>query len=139
MPHLMKMVSKRFPNCPGVTINGLDMQGKALENEKLVGIKICETIPYLEAAIDIAKSNDIQIKIYSIPPCLMSEKYRKYIGLKFRSSVITKTPNSDMQKVNIMYGTVEKCKSCVYYKICTGTWYSYFDYYGTDELKPIRQ
>ena len=139
MPQIIELVSRRFPNCPGITINGLDMQGKALENEKLVGVRIRETIPYIEAAIDAANNNGIHITIYSILPCLMGEKYRKYIGRKLRSTVITKTPASDMLKVKIMYGTVEKCKDCIYYKTCTGTWYSYFDHYGTDEIKPIRQ
>ncbi len=139
MPQLIELVSRRFPNCPGITINGLDMQGKALENEKLVGIRIRETIHYIEAAIDAAKNSGIRITAYSIPPCLMREKYRKYIGLKHRSNVITKTPNSNMLKMKLMYGTVEKCKECIYYKTCTGTWYSYFDHYGTDEIKPIRQ
>ncbi|MCK5233671.1 MAG: radical SAM protein [Candidatus Aenigmarchaeota archaeon] len=139
MPHLIEMVIRRFPNCPGITINGLDVQGKALKNDKIICINIRETIPYIEAAIDVAKKNGLYITLYSIPPCMVKEKYRKYIGRKHKSNIFTKTPTTDMLKVTLMYGTVDKCKGCVYYKTCTGTWYSYFDYYGTDELKPIRQ
>lgn len=137
MPQIVEMVAKTFFECPGITINGMDMQGKALINKDSIGIRLSEAIPWVEKAIDVADKYGLQIKTYTIPPCLLGEKYRKHVGIKFRSMVISKTPGMDMGRIELAYGTTEKCRDCKQFASCTGGWNSYFDVYGTEELKPI--
>lgn len=138
MPQLVEMIAQRFPECPGIIINGLELQGQALINKDLIGVKLSDTAQYVESALDIAKEYNLKVIVYSIPPCILSEEYRKFSGVKKRSTVISKTPLADMQHVKLTYGTVELCKECRYYPRCTGAWYSYLNVYGTDELKPVK-
>ncbi len=137
MPQLAELMARKFPESPGISINGLEMKGKALTNKNWVGVRLKDAAPYIEKAIDTAKNLGFKIITFSIPPCVFSEGYRKYAGVKRRSSVLSKTPKVDLLSVNLTYGTIEKCKPCRYYPACTGTWYSYLDVYGTEEISPI--
>lgn len=138
LPLLVEMIAKTFPECPNFSINGLDVQGKALENIDTIGVRITDAAPYIEKAMDNAEKYGLNLKAYSIPPCLLGAKYRKYLGKKHRSKVTAKTPTTDMEDVELTYGTVEKCTGCSLFEKCTGTWHTYFDHYGTGELKPVR-
>lgn len=137
LPQIVELVATNFFECPGITINGLDVLGRALINKDIIGVRLRNVAPYVEKAIDVANQYDLKIKVFSIPPCVLSEDYRKFNGVKHRTHVITKTPCVDAHTVALTYGTVEKCRGCRYFKDCTGSWYSYFDVYGTDELHPI--
>ncbi len=137
MPQLVELLARKFPKSPGISINGLEMKGKALTNKNMVGVRLKDAAPYIEKAIDAANDLGFKIVTFSIPPCVFSEGYRKYAGVKRRSSVLSKTPKVDLRSVDLTYGTVEKCRTCRYYPHCTGTWYSYLDVYGTEEISPI--
>ncbi len=137
MPQIVEMIAGYFPECPGITINGLDVLGKALLNKDLIGVRLRDAAPYVEKAIDAANDYGLKIKVYSIPPCVLGEGYRTFCGTKVRHTVISMGPEKEAHRARLTYGTVDKCRGCRYFDECTGTWYSYFDAYGTDELKPV--
>lgn len=137
IPQLIDMTAQAFPQSHGLSINGLEMKGNALKYKEIVGVRLKDAAPHIEKAIDKAKEQGFRVITYSIPPCVFKEEYRRYVGRKRRTSIITKTPTVDLRSVMLTSGTIEKCKPCKYYQNCTGTWYSYLDVYGTEELSPI--
>lgn len=137
LPQIIELIAKNFPDCPGISINGLDVQGNALVNKDVIGVHLSDAAEHIEKAIDVAHRQGFKIILYSIPPCVLDDDYRKFVGMKRRNSVYIKTPKSNMDYVRLNYGTVEKCKCCRYFAECSGTWHSYYKYYGTDEIKPI--
>lgn len=137
MPEIIELIAQKYPKCPGIIINGLEIQGRALINKELIGIRLRETIPSIEKAIDSAGRYGIDVKVYSIPPCMFGEDYRKFAAMKLRSTVISKTPKANMCEIPLTYGTIKKCSGCSAERTCTGCWHSYFKAYGTDEIMPI--
>ncbi|MBU4300501.1 MAG: radical SAM protein [Nanoarchaeota archaeon] len=137
MPNLVEMVAQTLPECKWITLNGLELSGRALKNKDMLGIRISDTKTHIEKAIDMANKYGLRIATYSIPPCILSKDYWKYVGRKRRNVIITKTPTTDMKRVELTYGTVPECKECRFFNGCTGAWYSYFEVYGKDELKPV--
>ncbi len=137
MPEFVEFVAQTFPECEGITINGLDISGKALEDRDSLAYKLPDCIPYVQKAIDCANKYNLKIRIFSIPLCLFDESYREYVGLKNRTTIMCKSPEEESSSVSLFYGTADKCAPCIYKSNCSGTWYNYYKYYGTDELKPI--
>jgi MoaA/NifB/PqqE/SkfB family radical SAM enzyme len=137
MPHLVEMIAQKFPECGWIIMNGLEFTGRALANKDMVGIRISDTVPFVENAIDVANKYGMKIVVYSIPPCVLRKEYWRSVGRKKRNYVITKTPNVDMKQVELSYGTVDSCNGCRFIEWCTGAWYSYLNQYGKDEIHPV--
>ncbi len=138
LPDIVKLVAQTFFDCPGITINGLDMVGKALINKDSMGMRLSDAVPYIEKAIDVANEYGLTIQLRTIPPCMLPKKYRKFAAKELRNSTIIKNPDTDLTRFKLKYGTIKKCEGCSYVSNCMGVWYSYLDIYGTEEINPIR-
>ena len=66
-------------------------------------------LPYLEAAIDYLDDYDMPVSIYNLQPCLINQKYRKYIY------------NSIAEWKRVF---VSACDGCFMKKNCQGTFFS---------------
>lgn len=138
LPQMIEMLAQKFPTCSGIITNMVILNsGKALENKNLIGVRFKSTTPYLENAIDIGKRYGFKVWIYSAPPCLLSEKYRNYLGTRFHPSLIRKNDEGEITRVKTRNQTAEKCKFCRYVAVCADAWGDYFEMYGTDEVQPI--
>lgn len=139
LPHLVEMLAQRFPACSGIITNMVILNsGKALENKDIVGMRASDTVPYVENAIDAGKKYGFKIWVYSVPPCMLSKEYRKYLGTRFHPSLIRKNDKGGIERVKTDNPRPEKCKNCRYISECIGAWGDYFDNYGMTEITPIK-
>jgi len=137
LPELVQFAAQTFPNLRHMSINGLDVQGTVLRNKERVFVPIRTAKPYIQKALDSAMSQGISIRTYSLPVCLFDDPYRQFIGEQPQRNLICKSPTTETDSVAWTQGTIDKCSSCKYRSFCSGTWYSYFDNYGTEELTPV--
>ena len=135
MPQMIEFVAKNFPLVKNMSINGLDIRGRAEQFKDKVAVSFTKYIPYVNKAIDIAKKYNINIVLYSIPLCVLSEKYRTYAGAQPDLISVYKSPVAKVFNKTEKHGHIAKCEKCDLNKNCYGTWFSYFDVFGTKELK----
>ncbi|MCK5177284.1 MAG: radical SAM protein, partial [Candidatus Aenigmarchaeota archaeon] len=139
MPKIIEFIAKNFPLIKNISINGLDVRARAKTFKDMVAVSFTDYIPYAQKAIDIAKKYNINIVLYSIPLCVLDEKYRIYCGEQPDLVSLYKTPTIEVQNKTEDHGYVKECYSCKINKNCYGTWFSYYDVYGTSELKPVKE
>ena len=137
LPQIVQFIVQTYPTIKYVSLNWLDLAGSAIRNKNRVFIPFLNAIPYVQKALDVAVSNGLNIRTYSMPKCIFDEEYQSFVGVQLRPQLSCKTPSQLLDCVKWTSGTVDKCRGCVYIKNCTGTWYNYFNSYGTGEISPI--
>ncbi len=135
MPQIVEFVAKNFPSVKNMSINGLDIRGMALASKDKVAVSFTDYIPYVYKAIDIANKYNINMVLYSIPLCVLSKEYRNYAGQQPDTVSLYRSPSKEVQNKTDEHGAAPECYSCDLNKKCYGTWSSYYDAFGTGELK----
>lgn len=109
-----------------VTFVGLHFMpfGNVYENMEKVGIKITDTVSFVQKACNVLKKGGIASKLYHFPLCVLNEKYRK------EGELIA------LQKNKVVF--LDKCGECVLKDKCCGLWEFYSSVYGEEEFEPVR-
>lgn len=138
LPQLVEMLAQKFPECTGMITNMVILNNEQLlELKNVLSVRLSDTRPYVEEAIDTGERYGFKVQVYSIPPCILREEYQKYLGIRAHSAFIRKDPAGGMRRIDVPPHTPEKCKRCRHIYECDGVWDSYFDIHGTDEITPI--
>lgn len=136
LPDIVRFCAESFPESTHFGIDALDILGSADRNKGLLSVKLKESVPYIEKAIDVAVELGIRPSVLFVPLCVVKEEYRKYIGLN-EGLAMYKAPRIESLEVTLTRGPISKCAGCKYVQRCPGTWHSYFNNHGTDEIEPI--
>ncbi|RLG15001.1 MAG: hypothetical protein DRN66_00570 [Candidatus Nanohalarchaeota archaeon] len=134
MPQMVEFVARNFPLVKNMSINGLDIRARAEQFKDEVAVSFTKYIPYVHKAIDTANKYNINMVLYSIPLCVLDGKYRKYAGEQPDIISLYKSPGARVQNKTEDHGYVKECYNCEISKGCYGTWFSYYDVFGTGEL-----
>lgn len=135
LPELFNFITRRFPLVRYLGLHGTDYAGRAARHAMQVGVSLSAARPYIQKAIDAIQRHDVTLEIYYIPFCVLHPShwpYRRQIPfthLKESSLELTQFRGKD--------GKVPKCRKCVLYSQCDGTWPSYYRYFGTGAIRPI--
>lgn len=117
--------------------------GRGWENRSWIVPKKSEILPYLYKALEIGIKSGIPCYTEAIPYCFM-KGYEQCISER----IIPDGPVFDADVFVENYGEYrrnegkskhEKCKLCIYYKVCEGPWREYPQIYGWDEFKPVKK
>jgi len=101
----------------------IDIIGKAYKNRKKLVITYKEIMPYVEEGIKIFQNNNIKVRLYHFPLCILKPQYRKIA----EKVTVTET------RVTF----IEECYKCIYYNKCPRVWKTYAKLCGTEEFKAI--
>jgi cyclic pyranopterin phosphate synthase len=115
--------------------------GNALINKDEIAVRITDAAPYIKDSLDIVKDYNLDKAILtSVPICFMKgyEKYASSDLYPFRTEV--KGPGFSVNlddKLVDEKRKCEKCKECMYDRVCSGLRYDYVDIFGFDEVEPV--
>lgn len=115
--------------------------GTGWKNRNWIVPRKSEILPFLYEALNIGIRYNVPCYTEAIPYCFM-KGYEKFVV----ENIIPDGPVFDADFVLENYGEyrkregkvkAEKCKKCIYYKICEGPWKEYPQIYGWNEFKPV--
>lgn len=106
--------------------------GKAQDNYSVMVPRIKEVARYLEEAIKIDIENKINVRIESVPPCIM-EEYSPYINT-IKEESINQISEEDIKD----HIKPKDCQACRYDKVCVGIWKEYAEREGFEEFIPVK-
>lgn len=117
--------------------------GIAKDNMEELFVPISDTIPYIHEGLEIIEDYDLDKALtVSIPPCMIGEEYVEYASSEMtdlRTSVQGPDFKTSLdEKFEDEKKKSEKCEECKYYLLCDGVREEYVDYYGFDEIKPVK-
>jgi len=102
----------------------MEMEGRAGDNIKEVGITHTQAKPYLEELFSKIKNAPFEIRLYHFPLCALSPKLWSFIWRTLPEREITFLP---------------QCQTCSFQKHCLGIHKDYLKYIGDKEFQPIKE
>lgn len=148
----VKLIKKEFPMAASITFS-YPYQGGSMFKHPELQPKLTKIIPLLIKAKRLYENKDysfhISLSSCGLMPLCVAGSLRELIlennRLYNEQSITTFTPsgrrsylvtNKDFQNDNFV--RAKACKKCRYKHLCPGVWKSYFEIYGTGELKAIK-
>lgn len=116
--------------------------GNAFLNRDKIIPRLNDVVQFVKDALDLGISSNTKCMAESFPICLLIG-YEKYCSeFYIPSTILSNSYQYDISfentRKNILKTKGQLCLECVYYKQCEGIWKSYSDFYGFDELIPIK-
>ncbi|OGS54918.1 MAG: hypothetical protein A3J79_10275 [Elusimicrobia bacterium RIFOXYB2_FULL_62_6] len=124
LPNILLFLLKEFPELGRYRIAAIhyEIEGKALENRRKVGLKLTDSARAVNAAAPlIARFPDL--RLYHFPLCLVKKELRPLCR-------ITLPPEDRVYPA--------KCAGCRARRKCLGLMTEYYKAYGDAELRPLR-
>jgi len=122
---IAKIYKQNFPNINRVVMFPIDITGNAFKNKESVVATYTEIVPYVERAVEYLDKNNIKVKLYHFPFCVLKSKYWRFVeGVTVPERRIT---------------FAEVCKGCIYEEKCPRVWKTYAKIVGVEEFKPIKK
>lgn len=116
--------------------------GRAANERNLVA-HISQAAKKVRECIEIGRQYNLIVTSEAIPFCLMRGFERQVSELYFRDEIIVFDRNGtmrfDQQRKNEFKLKCDRCRECLFYKLCEGPWIEYPEYFGWDEFVPIRE
>jgi MoaA/NifB/PqqE/SkfB family radical SAM enzyme len=96
--------------------------------------------PFIKKGLDVGINKHKRVMTEAIPYCFM-EGYEKYVAERIipRTKIFEgHLTIDDYTEHRLTEGKLkgEKCRECVFYKVCEGPWREYPEHYGWDEFEP---
>lgn len=114
LPALAEFIGWNLPMAVHVAFMGMEVYGRACSNSSNIWIEPLEYMKSLAKAVKILDYRNINVSIYNLPVCLLSNNLRKYNQFS-----ISKWKQ----------GYIEQCKECLMKKSCNG-------FFTTSEIIP---
>ena len=100
------------------------------EGKSVLAATYSEIMPYIKKAFEKAKQlNFDNLFIENIPICIAEEFTSKISDLR--------KPEENKDYYNACKTKPDRCKDCIHFQICDGTWEAYLEQFGDKELNPI--
>ncbi len=121
-----------------VSLNALVLLGEALVHRDELALPLSETVPQLEAAMDLLQERGVPFTLASFPLCLFRRKYWRFAS-NYRYTVELHTLPGSEQVILKQTGMAltPKCVDCALKEYCSGTWYTYYQHFGDREFSPL--
>ena len=123
MEDIAKYVLRDLKGVFRVVFINMKYTGNAYINRKALFVKYKDVVPYAERAADVLLKNDVDVKLFHFPLCIIKKKYWNL------AKGVTK------QKSELMF--VKACKKCKMKEECPMIWKSYWVLAGGKEFKTI--
>lgn len=123
IPEITKIYAELFKLVDRIVIFPIDLIGNAFKNKEKVIVSFSEIIPYIEQGVEILKSNNLKVKLYHIPYCVLKEDYWDLVeGVTVLERRVT---------------FAEVCKGCRFEDNCPRVWKTYAKNIGMEEFSAI--
>jgi len=115
------------------------LEGNTLRNPNAIVAKMSVVSPYLQQALKIGLKK-VPCYVYNMAPCILPGQ-EKVINDIFQSDTYLRGPgfecsiDENRRKMKVKSKT---CKECKYNNRCYGVWKNYADFFGLEELKPVK-
>jgi len=126
LEEMAHFIITNFNNKDFILINFISMKifGESYKNKDIVSVKILETTPFVEKAIELLQKEKFNIRLSHFPHCVLEDKFWNTLA------------GITAEKEEIVF--LSQCKSCKKRKVCSRIWKSYSKIFGGGEFKPIR-
>ncbi len=114
----------------------------AWENRQAVVPKMSEAVPYMQNALDAAKSTIPRVLYVRVPFCLMKgyEVYNFDLYCTLSKFILSKkTYHVDETFVDTLFTKKDRCRECIHDRYCVGVMRGYAKMYGLDEIQPVKK
>lgn len=125
MPDIAEFICREFQRVKRIVFVNMKYTGNAFIHRKKIFIKISESNPYVEKAVDILLKKGFNVRLFHFPFCTIKEKYWKL------AKGVTK------QTVELMF--VKVCDHCEMKEECPRIWKTYYTLAGDKEFNPIKK
>jgi MoaA/NifB/PqqE/SkfB family radical SAM enzyme len=115
------------------------LEGNALKNPNAVVAKMSTVTPYLQKALKIGLKK-VPCYVYNMVPCVLPG-YEGIINDIFQSDTYLRGPDFECsidENRRKMKVKSKMCGKCKYNEYCYGIWENYADFFGFEELKPVK-
>ncbi len=117
----------------------VNIDGYVKNNPKAIVPKMSKAIPYIKECLKMYDPKKVWMAVFNIPYCLLKDYPGHIVDMiqpatQLRSADFTISIKDNRRKGKIK---LNKCKYCIYNKICFGIWEEYAKIYGTGEINPI--
>ncbi|MCX5711917.1 MAG: radical SAM protein [Candidatus Omnitrophica bacterium] len=105
-----------------VVFIAMEIEGQALKNKKSITARYSDLVPELEKAVDLLLRNNIKVRLYHFPLCVLEPKFW---NCSWKSV--------DPQEVCL----IKECAGCLQKRSCVGILRSYLKHFGGREFKHL--
>lgn len=150
MGNFVDFVYDNFPDSVSLSFCSIDYCGRANKNSSIVAVEYKEAKRYLEDALEKIedyenKSRKRNIIVTNTPLCSVEPKYWKYFICDSKKNTEAFLPLPIGGKGKIKYNSAsgsgtffQACKKCDVEKYCAGAWYTAYQIFGENCVKPIQ-
>ncbi|MCD6371393.1 MAG: radical SAM protein [Candidatus Aenigmarchaeota archaeon] len=125
LPEISTLIVREFPSVERVVYLNMKYTGNAFLNRRLLLVRIKDVVPFALKAVDILKENNINIRLYHFPLCLLPKDYWEIA--------------KGMTKQELYeFAFAKVCMDCDLVEECPRIWKTYLYLVGEDEFKPIK-
>ncbi|MDD5565859.1 MAG: radical SAM protein [Candidatus Omnitrophica bacterium] len=126
-----------------VSFDATVFTGAAVKNFNLIAVRISKAAAYLQRALSILSHGNVEAYSTSFPFCVINRPYWRFLVNTRNSFVITNLSqsvgnNSGYRCQGCGTSLAKVCASCKARLFCPGTWYTYYDFFGEKEFKPLK-
>ena len=123
IPKIAEIYAEKFKGIARVVILPIDYIGNAYRNFDKVKFTFSQIMPYVEQGIEVLKSNNLKVKLYHIPYCVLKEQYWDLVeGVTVLERRVT---------------FAEVCSECKFEDSCPRVWKTYAKNIGLEEFEKI--
>jgi len=146
LPDYVDWVCKTFPESVTLIFANIDVNGVALKNKEFVNVPFCNSMPFLQAALDkvLEAREKRNAKVLTTPLCLIDPYYWKFVEHKTKENLASyivpnvKENNPLLFDVSSDSGPMFKaCEECDLKPHCPGAWRTFQYNYDENILKRI--
>jgi len=123
MEDTARFISKNLKGVERAVFINMKYTGNAFRNREKIFVNYKQVVPHTIRAADTLAKNNIDVRLFHFPLCILPKKYR---GV---AKGITK------QVVELTF--TEKCSACKSKEDCSMIWKTYIVLVGDEEFKPI--
>ena len=123
MARMAEFICKEFSGVKRVVFINMKYTGNAFIYRKQLFVKITQSNPHVERAVDILLKNGFEVRLFHFPLCTIKKRYWEL------AKGVTKQVNE------LMF--VKACERCEKKEECPMIWKTYYVLAGDDEFKPI--
>ena len=123
LPEIAKFISREFRGIDRVVFINMKYTGNAWVNRKKLFVRVSDVAEYAERAVDILNRENIEVRLFHFPLCILKSNYRRY------AEGVTK------QLYELTF--VPQCRECKLKEKCPRIWRSYVKIAGGEEFTPI--
>lgn len=137
---IVDYIAQNIPNVNSIVFASLNITGSASINKDRIIVRLKDSVPYIQKAIDLASARGIRSNLDMYPYCVFDQKYHHFIHSREYDGVLTprKNDESAFDATSGQKPVFSFCRGCKFSGKCPAFWSRYVEIYGEEEFKCIR-